>query len=193
MRCGSHLWVGLQFLSLGSYLQSLMSRASPTRWFPGLKSRIPPKVPSLWYHFLDMPLFAYKSWLHFCGRCSTVLSDVVYFEMFHLFRFSRIDFVGLAISVHAHLVDVIIATYTEFLKVFIILWYFVISWFFYPYLGRDFLGLLTDGGRGLQNRPLPKFCHTYPTMIKLGTVISYLKKIQKTYKSCDTPNKFCSH
>ena len=65
--------------------------------------------------------------------------------------------------------------------------------FFCSYSERDFLGLLTDGGRGSQNRPLPKFCHTYPTVIKLGTVISYLKKIQKTYKSCDTPNKFCSH
>ena len=26
---------------------------------------------------------------------------------------------------------------------------------------------------------LPKICHTYPKMIKLGTVIPYLKKIQK--------------
>ena len=29
--------------------------------------------------------------------------------------------------------------------------------------------------------PLPKTCHTYPAMIKLGTVIPYLKKIPKTY------------
>ena len=27
--------------------------------------------------------------------------------------------------------------------------------------------------------PFPKTCHTYPAMIKLGTVIPYLKKIQK--------------
>ena len=27
--------------------------------------------------------------------------------------------------------------------------------------------------------PLPKICHAYPTMVKLGTVIPYLKKIQK--------------
>ena len=33
--------------------------------------------------------------------------------------------------------------------------------------------------------PLPKICHTYPSMVKLGTVIPYLKKIQKIYKSCD--------
>ena len=25
----------------------------------------------------------------------------------------------------------------------------------------------------------PKICHTYPAVMKLGTVISYLKKIQK--------------
>ena len=34
--------------------------------------------------------------------------------------------------------------------------------------------------------PLLKICHTYPTMMKLGTVISYLKKIQEIYKSRDT-------
>ena len=39
--------------------------------------------------------------------------------------------------------------------------------------------------------PLPKICHTYPSMVKLGTVIPYLKKIQKLYKSCDTPTEFC--
>ena len=33
----------------------------------------------------------------------------------------------------------------------------------------------------------PKICHTYLTMMKLGTVIPYLKKIQKIYKSRDTP------
>ena len=35
-----------------------------------------------------------------------------------------------------------------------------------------------------------KICHTYPTMMKLGTVIPYLKKIQKIYESRDTPPKF---
>ena len=34
-------------------------------------------------------------------------------------------------------------------------------------------------GWGGQKVPLPKICHTYPTMTKLGTVIAYLKKIQK--------------
>ena len=33
-------------------------------------------------------------------------------------------------------------------------------------------------GRG-QKGPLPKICHTYPTMMELGTVIPYSKKIQK--------------
>ena len=33
-------------------------------------------------------------------------------------------------------------------------------------------------GRG-QKELLPKICHTYPTMMKLGTVIPYPKKIQK--------------
>ena len=33
-----------------------------------------------------------------------------------------------------------------------------------------------------QKGPLPKIGHTNPTMIKLGTIIPYLEKIQKTYK-----------
>ena len=41
-----------------------------------------------------------------------------------------------------------------------------------------------EGGK---KASLCKICHTYHTMIKLGTVITYLKKIQKTYKSCDIP------
>ena len=31
---------------------------------------------------------------------------------------------------------------------------------------------------GGQKGPLPKICHIYPTMMRLGTVIPYLKKIQ---------------
>ena len=39
--------------------------------------------------------------------------------------------------------------------------------------------------------PLPKIRHTYPTIMKLGTVIPYLRKIQKMYKSRDTFLEFC--
>ena len=47
---------------------------------------------------------------------------------------------------------------------------------------------------GGTKRPLLlKICHTYPTMMKLGTVIPYPKKIQKIYKSRDTPLEFCWH
>ena len=38
--------------------------------------------------------------------------------------------------------------------------------------------LLTDKGGERKRPPLPKICHTYPTKMKLGTVIPYLKKIQ---------------
>ena len=41
--------------------------------------------------------------------------------------------------------------------------------------------------------PLPKICHTYPTMMKLSTVIPYLMKIQCIYKLRDTSIKFCWH
>ena len=47
-----------------------------------------------------------------------------------------------------------------------------------------FFGLLTDVGG-------PKICHTYPSMMKLGTVIPYQSKIQKIYKSPDTLPEFC--
>ena len=39
--------------------------------------------------------------------------------------------------------------------------------------------------------PLPKICHTYPKMMKLGTVIPYLKRIQKIYELHDTFPEFC--
>ena len=49
--------------------------------------------------------------------------------------------------------------------------------------------LLRDGGKA----PLPKICQTYPTILTLGSLISYLKKIQKRYKSHDTLLEFCRH
>ena len=48
-----------------------------------------------------------------------------------------------------------------------------------------------QGWRGGKKAPLPKICHTYPTMMKLDTIIPYLKKIQKIYESRDTPPEFC--
>ena len=44
---------------------------------------------------------------------------------------------------------------------------------------------------GTKKAPLPKICLTYPTMMTLSTVMHYPKKIQKIYKSCDTPLEFC--
>ena len=38
------------------------------------------------------------------------------------------------------------------------------------------------GKRGAKRPPLSKFCHKYPTIMKLGTLIFYLKKIQNIYK-----------
>ena len=54
-----------------------------------------------------------------------------------------------------------------------------------------FWGCSRMGGVFFCPLPLPKICHTYPTMTKLGTVISYLRKIQKIYKSRDTYLEFC--
>ena len=38
-----------------------------------------------------------------------------------------------------------------------------------------------------------KIGYTCPTMVKLATVISHLKKIQKIYESRDVPLQFCCH
>ena len=43
------------------------------------------------------------------------------------------------------------------------------------------------GGGGGQKQPLPKICCTYSTMMKLGKFIPYPKRIQKIYKSRETP------
>ena len=51
----------------------------------------------------------------------------------------------------------------------------------------DIFGTAHRWGDGQKDHSLPKICHTYPTMMKLGTVIPYLKKIQKIYESRDTP------
>ena len=49
------------------------------------------------------------------------------------------------------------------------------------------------GGGGSKRSPLSKIFHTYPSMMKLGTGIPYLKKIQKIYELRDTLLEFCSY
>ena len=49
----------------------------------------------------------------------------------------------------------------------------------------------THGWGGKKALTLPKICHTYPAMMKLGTVKPYLKKIRKIYESRDIPLEFC--
>ena len=48
--------------------------------------------------------------------------------------------------------------------------------------------LMTDWGC---SPTLLKIYHTYPTMMKLGRVIPYLKTVQKTCKSRDTTPDIC--
>ena len=47
--------------------------------------------------------------------------------------------------------------------------------------------------RAQKKHPLAKICHTYPTMMKLGTGTPCLKKIQNIYGWCDTLLNFCWH
>ena len=46
---------------------------------------------------------------------------------------------------------------------------------------------------GAKRSRLAKICHTYPAMMKLGTIMPYLRKIQKIYESRDTTICFCRH
>ena len=50
---------------------------------------------------------------------------------------------------------------------------------------------LAGGWGGGKKASLPKICYTYPTVMKLGTDIPYLKKIRKIYQSRDTALEFC--
>ena len=52
------------------------------------------------------------------------------------------------------------------------------------------LFVVAHGWGSKKDPPLPEICHTYPTMMKLGTIIPYLKKIQKIYESRDTPLEY---
>ena len=63
---------------------------------------------------------------------------------------------------------------------------------FNPIQDGHFRGCSWIGGGGKKG-PLPKICLTYPTVMKLGAVIPYLKKIKKIYESCDTIPEFCWH
>ena len=51
------------------------------------------------------------------------------------------------------------------------------------YLNLFMIGLFTATHKwGKPKSLFPKICHTYPPMMKLSTVISYLKNVQKIYK-----------
>ena len=62
--------------------------------------------------------------------------------------------------------------------------------FFNPVQDEHFRGYVWMG-RVPKMSPLFKICHKYPAMMKRGTVIPYLKKIQKIYESRNTPPDFC--
>ena len=54
-------------------------------------------------------------------------------------------------------------------------------------------GVAPRYGGGGKKVSLPKICHTYPTNMKLGTVIPYLKKTQEIYESREASLEFCRH
>ena len=70
---------------------------------------------------------------------------------------------------------------------------------FYRCFGRDVLSLfridvfIPSHGWGGHQWAVTKIFHTYFTMMSIGTVILYLKKIQKIYKSREAPRQFYWH
>ena len=50
-----------------------------------------------------------------------------------------------------------------------------------------------EGPMGGKKAPLPKICYTFSILMKLVTIVPYLQKIHKLYKSRDTPHEFCCH
>ena len=46
-------------------------------------------------------------------------------------------------------------------------------------------------GEGPKRPPLTKISYRYPTMMKLGPAIPYLKKIQKIYETSNASLEFC--
>ena len=70
---------------------------------------------------------------------------------------------------------------------------FLLSWIMLTLFRMGFFGATHEWEGGAKRPPLPKIRHTYPAMIKLGTVIPYLRKTQKLYKSRDTLLEFCWH
>ena len=54
-----------------------------------------------------------------------------------------------------------------------------------------FFGTVEGLGKPKAPTSLHKIYHTYPTMMKLGTVTPFLKKFQKIYESRDTLLDFC--
>ena len=67
-------------------------------------------------------------------------------------------------------------------------WYYVTSkWSFNSIQDRLFRGCSRMAGVGQKGPPLPTICHTYPVMMKLGTVIPYLKEISVISESRCAP------
>ena len=84
--------------------------------------------------------------------------------------------------------------YPKFLNLFIKTLSYVANWPTILVLTLFRMGFFgATHGCGGQKGPLPKTCHTYPTIMKLGTVIPLPKKVREIYESRDTPLEFCWH
>ena len=71
-------------------------------------------------------------------------------------------------------------------------WSFLLHllFFLFMFLGQLTLFTMDIFGAAQKGPPLAKICHTYPTMMKLGTIMPYIKKIQKMYESREIPLTF---
>ena len=139
------------------------------------------------------------TWVQFLARINTVCSKLLpmnnlFFQYLikHSYIFALMNFLTeYQITKYVQLCCISFATFFEFFHFF----FYAVKCLLTVALALKQLTLFGMGffeavyGWG----PFPKICHTYPTMMKLGTVMPYLKKIQKIYESRDTLLDFCSY
>ena len=88
-----------------------------------------------------------------------------------------------------------VLSYPIYIYIYVYIYVYVCMYVYIYIYEFNYFNPIQDGVFGASHgfSPPPKICHRYPTIIKLGTVIPYLKKMQNIYKSRDTPFEFCWH
>ena len=128
-----------------------------------------------------------KNWLFFLSRSPTHHSFIFdlrfFYELKHKVRLSKTVCGILHFQFRFVFIKVYICVQQDAWKLWLL--DVIIPFKINPIQDGHFRGYSRmEGGKFA---PLTKICQLYPTVMKLGTVIPYLKKIQKIYQSRCTP------